>query len=325
MKREAAYSDGNCSGTCRRARRREWNLKTLSRGEVKRNLPLYAMFLPVVAFFLIAKYAPMFGIAIAFKNYNFMDGIWNSSWVGLQHFELLFSLPKTTEIIGNTFIISLLSIVGGFPFPILLAIMLNEVRRSWFKRSVQTLVYLPHFFSWVIVGGMVVTIFSQQSGWLNHWIAQWTGSPFPFLYKEGSWLAIFLGSGIWKDTGFACIIYLAAISSIDPALYEAAAMDGAGKGRQIWHVTLPGMAPTIVLMLILSMGNVMEVGFDKVFMLQNSVVSISEVISTYIYKAGLLGAQFSSTAAMGLFESLVGFVLVVLANAIARRYGRGLW
>ncbi|MFS0724663.1 ABC transporter permease [Paenibacillus sp. 1P07SE] len=283
------------------------------------------MFIPVIAFFIVAKFAPMFGLVIAFKNYNFMEGILGSPWVGTRHFEMLFSLPQTTRIIKNTFIISVLTVVVAFPFPILLAIMLNEVRRSWFKRGVQTLVYLPHFFSWVIVGGMVVTLFSQQSSWINTLITDWFGSPYPFLYKEGSWLAIFLGSGIWKDSGFACIIYLAAISAIDPTLYEASSMDGAGKWRQIWHVTLPGMAPTIVLILILSLGNVMEVGFDKIYVLQNSVIAISEVISTYIYKAGLLGAQFSAAAAMGLFESLVGFILVLTANQIARKFNRGLW
>ncbi|GBG10500.1 protein lplB [Paenibacillus agaridevorans] len=284
------------------------------------------MFVPIILFFIIFKYVPMFGAIIAFKKYNFADGILHSPWVGLDNFKLLFSTPTTLQIIRNTLVISLLSIFVSFPFPIMLAIMLNEVRRMWFKRIVQTLVYLPHFFSWIIVSGIVVTVFSQQNGLISGIWESVTGHTYPFLYREGSWLAIFVGSGIWKEAGFSAIIYLAALSSIDPTLYEAASMDGASRWKQIWHVTLPGLRITIVLMLILAMGRVMEVGFDQVYMLQNSTVSnISEVISTYIYKIGLMGSQFSLTAAMGLFESMVSLILVLIANAIARRYGNGLW
>ncbi|PRX73474.1 putative aldouronate transport system permease protein [Cohnella sp. SGD-V74] len=284
------------------------------------------MFAPVIIFFIIFKYVPMYGAIIAFKKYNFTDGILHSPWVGLDNFKLLFSTPTTIQIIRNTLALSLLSIVAGFPFPILLAVLLNEVRRMWFKKIVQTLVYLPHFFSWVIVSGIVVTIFSQQNGVVSGLWESLTGRSYPFLYREGSWLAIFVGSGIWKEAGFSAIIYLAALTSIEPSLYEASSMDGASRWKQLWHVTLPGIRTTIALMFILSMGRVMEVGFDQVYMLQNSTVSdISEVISTYIYKIGLMGAQFSLTTAIGLFESLVGLILVLGANAIARKYGNGLW
>lgn len=292
----------------------------------RRNLPLYLMFVPVIAFFVIFKYVPMGGAVIAFKKYNLMDGILHSPWVGFDNFRLLFSTPTTIQIIRNTLMLSLMSIVIGFPFPILLAILLSEVRRMWFKRVVQTLVYLPHFFSWIIVSGIIVTVFAQQRGIISGWWESITGHAYPFLYREGSWLAIFVGSGIWKEAGFSAIIYLAALTNIDPTLYEAASIDGASKWKQIRHVTLPGLQMTIVLMLILSMGRVMEVGFDQIYMLQNSTVSdVSEVISTYIYKVGLMGSQFSLTAAFGLFESLVAFVLVLTANAIARRFGNGLW
>lgn len=298
----------------------------INRRRWKQNIPLLILFVPVIAFFLIFKYAPMGGLIIAFKNYNFYDGIWGSPWVGMKNFELLFSNPQTLTIIRNTLMLSVLSIVIGFPFPIALAILLNEARQFFFKRTVQTLVYLPHFLSWVIIGGMVITIFSQENGIINHFIKQWTGSPYPFLYNEGSWIAIFVGSGIWRGAGWGSIIYLAALSSIDQHLYEAASLDGAGKMRQIWHITLPGITPTIVLMFILNMGNIMEVGFDHVFVLQNSIVSnVSEVISTYIYHIGLQGAQFSLTTAMGLFESLIGLIMVLTANKIARKFGHGLW
>lgn len=292
----------------------------------RRNLPLYLMFIPVILFFVIFKYVPMGGVVIAFKKYNLMDGILHSPWAGWDNFRLLFSTPTTLQIIRNTLMLSVLSIVVGFPFPIMLAILLNEAHRMWFKRIVQTLVYLPHFFSWIIVSGIVVTVFSQQNGLVSGMWENLTGHAYPFLYREGSWLAIFVGSGIWKEAGFNAIIYLAALSNIDPTLYEAASIDGASKWKQLRHVTLPGLQVTIVLMLILSMGRVMEVGFDQVYMLQNSTVSdVSEVISTYIYKIGLMGSQFSLTAAIGLFESFVGLTLVLGTNAVARRFGNGLW
>lgn len=300
-------------------------MNTINRKRLRQNVPYFIMFLPIIAYFLIFKYAPMGGLVIAFKDYNFADGVFGSPWVGWGQFETLFSNPQTLQIIRNTFVLSVLSLLIGFPFPIALAILLNEVRRVWFKRWVQTIVYLPHFLSWIIVSGMVVTIFATE-GVVNDLIFWWTGEPIAFLYQEGSWLSIFIGSGIWKGAGWGAIIYLAALSSIDLSLYESASIDGAGKLRQIRHITLPGIAPTIVIVFILSVGNVMEVGFDHVYTLQNSAVfNTSEVISTYTYKIGLQRLQFSLTAAMGFFESLIGLILVLITNAVARRFGQGLW
>lgn len=293
---------------------------------LKMNIPWLIMFLPVAVYFIIFKYAPMAGLVIAFKNYTIGEGIWGSQWVGFDNYKMLFRDPTALDTIRNTIVLSFLSMFVGFPIPIGLAILLNEVRQLWFKKTVQTLVYLPHFLSWVIVSGMVITLLAQETGIVNHFLEKLTGSTYPFLYKEGSWITVFVASGIWKSAGFAAIIYLASLTSIDPSLYEAACMDGAGKARQIWHITLPGIRPTIVLMLILNVGHVLEVGFDQVFMLQNSsVASISEVISTYIYRVGLQGFQFSMTTAMGLFESLVGLILVLLTNMIARKFNQGLW
>ncbi|AIQ46547.1 protein lplB [Paenibacillus sp. FSL R7-0273] len=292
----------------------------------KTNLPLLLMFTPVILFYLIFRYAPIGGLVIAFKDYNFYDGIMNSPWVGLHYFEVLFQDPRTLEIIRNTLVLSLLSLAVGFPIPIILAIMLNEVRSMGFKRTVQTIVYMPHFLSWVIIAMLVSTAFAMENGLVNRVVEQLTGAAYPFMYEKLSWVSIFIGSGIWKDMGFNAIIFLAALSAIDPSLYEASAMDGGGKLRQIWHITLPGIRPTIILLLILSMGRVMEVGFDQVFMLQNANVNqIADVISTYIYRIGLQGAQFSLTTAMGLFESLVAFILVFTANTIARKFDQGLW
>ncbi|KRF04208.1 protein lplB [Paenibacillus sp. Soil766] len=298
------------------ARRRRW----------KANVPLMLLFIPGLLYYVLFKYLPMGGLIIAFKDYNFFDGVFGSPWVGFKNFEMIFQQPQTLNIIRNTVVLSLLNVFVGFPFPIILAILLNEVRKSWYKRTIQTIVYLPHFFSWVIIGGFVVTLFATESGTINHILNSWTGKTFPFLFTPSSWIGIYLGSGIWKEMGFSAIIYLAALSSIDPSLYESAGLDGANKLQQIRHITIPGISTTIVLLFILAMGRIMEVGFDHVYVLQNAVVSnVADVISTYLYRVGLQGAQFSLTTAMGLFESIVGLILVLSANALARKFDRGLW
>ncbi|WP_274319513.1 ABC transporter permease [Paenibacillus qinlingensis] len=293
---------------------------------LRENMPLLLMFIPVILFYLIFKYAPMAGLIIAFKDYNFFDGVFHSPWVGFEHFQKLFSNPNSLKIIRNTLLLSSLNIFVGFPFPILLAILLNEARKMWFKKIVQTLVYLPYFYSWIIVGGIVFSIFGIEGSWLSHLMTLFKLEPFPFLYNIKSWITIFVGAGIWKDMGFNAIIYLAAMTTIDPSLYESASMDGANKGKQIIHITIPGIAPTIILVFILSMGRVMEVGFDPIYVLKNAAVNdVSDVISTYIYRVGLQGAQFSLTTAMGMFESVVALILLLSVNWIARRFQQGLF
>ncbi|WP_082562059.1 MULTISPECIES: ABC transporter permease [unclassified Paenibacillus] len=293
---------------------------------LRENMPLLLMFIPVILFYLIFKYAPMAGLIIAFKDYNFFDGVFRSPWVGFEHFQKLFSNPNSLKIIRNTLLLSSLNIFVGFPFPILLAILLNEVRKMWFKKIVQTLVYLPYFYSWIIVGGIVFSIFGIEGSWLSQWMTFFNVEPFPFLYNIKSWITIFVGAGIWKDMGFNAIIYLAAMTTIDPSLYESASMDGANKWKQIIHITIPGIAPTMILLFILSMGRVMEVGFDPIYVLQNAAVNdVSDVISTYIYRVGLQGAQFSLTTAMGMFESIVALILLLSVNWIARRFQKGLF
>lgn len=292
----------------------------------RQNVPLFVMLIPGILFYVLFRYLPMGGLVIAFKDYNFHDGILGSPWAGFRYFELLFQSDATVKIIWNTLFLSMLSLIFGFPAPIIIAIALNEVRKSWLKRWIQTIIYLPHFLSWVIVAGIVLTVFSIDGGTINKLLEQWGMEAIPFLYRPGSWVAIFVGSGIWKEMGFSAIIYLAALSSIDPSLYESAGLDGATKLRQIWHITLPGIRSTIILLLILGMGRLMEVGFDQVYNLQNgSVLQTAEVISTYVYKVGLQQAQFSLTTAMGLFESCVGLILVLSANAVARRFDQALF
>ncbi|WP_240941305.1 ABC transporter permease subunit [Paenibacillus sp. HB172176] len=299
---------------------------TINKRRLKHNVPLFIMFIPIIVYFAIFKYAPMAGLIIAFKNYNFTDGIWGSAWVGLDNFKLLFTNPNMVNILRNTLVLSILQLVIGFPFPIIVALMINEVRSNWFKKSVQTAVFLPHFLNWVIVGGIIITIFAQENGIINYFVKLLFGDSFPFLYRAGSWMTIFIGSGIWKGAGWGAIIYLAALSAVDQSLYEAAGLDGANRLKQIWHVSLPAIQPVIFIILILSIGNIMEVGFDQVYVLQNAVVSnISEVISTWNYKVGINGGRFSLATALGFFESLVGLILVLAANGIARRFNNGLW
>ncbi|WP_376773704.1 ABC transporter permease [Paenibacillus phytorum] len=301
-------------------------LRLRRRRRLKQNIPLFIMLIPVIAYYILFKYWPMGGLVIAFKNYNFADGILGSPWVGLKYFKLLFSSSNTLQIIWNTFWLSLLSLIFGFPIPIFLAILLNEVRKSWFKRWVQTIIYLPHFFSWVIVSGIVLSLFATDYGSINKVLKMFNIEPITFLYESKSWVSIFIGSGVWKEMGFSTIIYLAALTTIDPSLYESAGMDGATKWRQMWHVTLPGIRHTIILLLILAMGKVMEVGFDQVYNLQNAAVSdVSEVISTYIYKIGLGSSQFSLTTAMGFFESIISCSLVLIANRIAKKFDQALF
>lgn len=298
----------------------------INKRRLKLNVPLFMMFIPIIAYFVVFKYSPMAGLVIAFKNYNFTDGIWGSAWIGFDNFKLLFTNPSMLNILRNTLMLSVLQLVIGFPFPILVALMINEIRSSWFKKSVQTAVFLPHFLNWVIVGGIIITIFAQENGIINYFVKLFFGDSFPFLYDAGSWLTIFIGSGIWKSAGWGAIIYLAALSAVDQALYEAASLDGANRLKQIWHVSLPAIRPVIFIILILSIGNIMEVGFDQVYVLQNSVVShISEVISTWNYKVGINGGRFSLATALGFFESMVGLILVLIANGIARRFNNGLW
>ncbi|SFL00513.1 putative aldouronate transport system permease protein [Paenibacillus sp. 1_12] len=293
---------------------------------IKQNIPLYAMLLLPLLYFIIFAYVPMLGSVIAFKDYRFIQGILGSEWVGLRNFKLIFAQKQTLEIIRNTFVISLLTVLVSFPFPIILAILLNELRMKWYKKLTQTVLYLPHFFSWVIVGGIIVSVFSVKHGPINFIIESLGGQPYQFLFNPTAWMSIFLGSGIWKDSGFNAIIYLAALSGIDPTYYEAAKVDGANKWQQITKVTIPCLYPTIILTFILATGKIMEVGFDRIYVLQNPVTkNISEVVSTFIYEVGIRTGEFSVTTAMGLFDSVISLLLVLLANKLAKMSGNALF
>ena len=292
----------------------------------RRSIPLLIMLIPVLLYYIIFHFVPMFGLVMAFQDYKLNAGIQGSAFVGMQNFQYIFSVPSMLRIIGNTLRIGLLSFIIGFPFPIILAILINEVKHIRFKKAVQTLVYLPHFLSWVAVGGIVMALFSQENGVINGIRNALGMESVAFLYREGSWLTIFLGTGIWKEMGFSAIIYLAALSGVDQTMYEAADLDGCPKWKQTFYISLPAIVPTIIVTLILKAGSVVSVGFDQVYNLQNSAVNgIADVISTWVYRTGMKQMQFSISTAMGLFNSLLSLFLVTLTNSIAKKFDNSLW
>jgi putative aldouronate transport system permease protein len=286
------------------------------------------MLLPVIGFYVVFKYVPMAGEIIAFKDYRLGDGIIGSKWVGLSHFQSLFASIDFWRVLRNTLVLNVYSLVFGFPVPIALALLLNEVRKEWYKRTVQNLLYLPHFISWVVLGGIFIALLSPSTGIVNWLLRQAFGiDPIYFMADSGWWPVVYTLSGIWREAGWGTILYLAAMAAIDPQLYEASRMDGAGKLRQSWHITLPGIRGTIAILLVLRMGNMLDVGLEQTLILQNqSVLDVADVISTYVYRVGLQNMNYSYTTALGLFQSAVGLVLVISVNRITRLFGeRGLW
>ena len=275
------------------------------------------MLLPVIVFYLLFKYAPMAGEIIAFKDYRLGDGIFGSKWVGFKHFQSLFGSIDFWRVIRNTLVLNVYSLVFGFPVPIILALLLNEVRKEWYKRTVQNLLYLPHFISWVVLGGIFIAILSPSTGVVNAVLESIRYRTYLF-YGELIMVACGLYAvGIWREAGWGTILYLAAMASIDPQLYEAAKIDGANKLRQIWHITLPGIRSTVAILLVLRMGHMMDVGLEQTLILQNqSVLDVADVISTYVYRVGLQNMNYSYTTALGLFQSAVGLILVIGVNQI---------
>ncbi|WP_420852131.1 ABC transporter permease [Paenibacillus hamazuiensis] len=294
-----------------------------------KNWELYVLISPVIAFYIIFEYVPMYGVQIAFKNFVATKGIWGSPWVGFRHFERFFDSYYFWRLIVNTVGISLYQLAVGFPVPIILALMINEIRqtRLWFKKVVQTVTYAPHFLSTVVLVGMIVMFLSPQSGIVNKLIVWLGGQPVSFMTEPGWFKTIYVSSGVWQQMGWSSIIYLAALSGIDPQLHDAAKVDGASRLQRIWHVNLPGIMPTVVILLILNMGSLMGVGFEKVFLLQNDLnLESSEVISTYVYKSGIIQSQYSFSAAIGLFNSVINFILLVAVNFSAKRLNQAsLW
>lgn len=287
----------------------------------------YILLLPALAYFLIFCYGPMYGAQIAFRNFNARDGITGSAWVGFAHFERFFRSPYFGSLLRNTFVISIYGLLAGFPLPILLALSLNELKGTKVKKLVQTVTYAPYFISTVVMCGMLIAFLNPNTGIINKLIAALGGEPVPFLSEAALFPSIYVWSGVWQGTGWGSVIYFAALSGVDPQLLEAATLDGATRWQKIWYVNLPALMPTIVIMLIMNCGSLLSVGYEKAFLLQNALnLETSEVISTYVYKTGLVSAQYSFSTAIGLFNSVVNLILLVTVNAVSRRIGENsLW
>ncbi len=287
---------------------------------------LYALLLLPMAYIAIFKYAPIYGVLMAFQEYNIFQGISGSEWVGLDVFRFIFEQDSFYRALTNTLVLNLLDLAAGFPAPIILAILLNELRFTRFKKLTQTVLYLPHFLSWVIIGGMVYLMFSS-GGMANTMLSGLGLGKIEFLSDKTNWLIMYVAIGIWQSAGWGTILYLAAMISINKDLYEAADIDGCSRVRKIWHITLPGIKPTIIILLILQIGRMVSIGFDRPFVMGNSLVSdYSDVISTYVYRIGIGSGDFSQATAVGLFQSVVGLLFLVSANYVAKKIGEnGIW
>lgn len=294
---------------------------------VERDKYLYLLILPVIVYYIVFHYVPMYGIVIAFKKFQPLKGILGSSWVGFRYFEEFFTAPYFWQLLKNTLLLSLYSLLWGFPAPILFALLLNEVRHKLYKRVVQTVSYLPHFISIVVIAGMIVSFTGLREGIVNQALTLIGLQPINFMAEPGWFRTIFVSSGIWQGFGWGSIIYLAAIAGIDPQLYEAAEMDGAGRWTRMWHITLPCLIPTIVIMFIMQMGNLMDVGIEKVLLLSNPLTyETADVISTFVYRRGVLNQDYSFATAVGLFNNVINLILLVSVNALSRRTSQSsLW
>ncbi|MBE5826317.1 MAG: sugar ABC transporter permease [Butyrivibrio sp.] len=291
---------------------------------------LYAMLALPLIYLLVFKYAPMIYVQIAFKKYSLVESVWklpiaaNHGW---EYFIKAFQNNDFKYALRNTLTLNLLDLIFGFPAPIIFALILNELCFHRYKKVVQTIAYMPHFLSWVIIYSLALQLLAPNDGLVNIVISKLGGTAIPFLNDEAHWIGSYIGFGIWQNFGWGSIVYLASIAGINPELYEAAAVDGAGRFRKMWHITLPGIKPTIVVLLIMSLGNILGGGFDRPFAFQNNLVmKVADVIATYVYRVGIKGLQFSLTTAVGLFQSVVGVFFLLMANFISRRLGeRGIW
>lgn len=293
----------------------------------KREWQIYVMLLPTIVWFIVFLYKPMYGLQIAFKDYSIFRGVADSPWIGWEHFEVLFGNDQFLRAVRNTIYISALNLIFAFPAPIILALMFNEILNASYKRTAQTIVYLPHFISSVIIAGIVITAFSPTAGIVNTIIGWFGLDPVYFLTQPEWFRPIFVGTGIWQEAGFGSIVFLAAIAGVNPSLYESAVVDGANRWQMMWKITIPSILPTILIMLIIRIGNIMEVSFELVILLyQPSTYETADVVNTWIYRQGLQSGQYDLAAAAGLFNAVVAFALVMTANTLSRRFSRtSLW
>lgn len=309
----------------KKEKRKEWlaNWKRM----LKRDWQLILLCVPALLFIFVFDYGPMYGIQIAFKDYSARKGIWGSEWVGFKHFIRFFKSPNFLVVLKNTLSISFYSLIASFPFPVFLALLLNQITKLRFKKFVQMVLYAPHFISMVVLCGMLHLFLSPSIGIVNNLLAAFGLDRIYFLGRADLFNDIFVWSGVWQNAGWGMIIYLAALTSIDPELYDAARIDGANKLKLILHIDIPQILPTVVIMLIMNVGSFMSVGFQKAYLLQNSLnLSKSEIISTYVYRMGMLSQQFDFSTAIGLFNNIINVILLITVNTIARKVNEtSLW
>jgi len=288
---------------------------------------LYLLFLPVLLYFFIFSYIPMYGIQIAFKDYLYKLGIWGSPWVGLRHFQSLVNNKEFLKVLYNTVFISLMRLIIGFPAPIIFALLLNELYHVVFKKIVQTISYLPYFISWVVLGGIFKEMLSPSRGVINYFLTLLGIEPIYFLVSDFWFITTLLLTGVWQGFGWGAVIYIAAISGIDQEQYEAAVIDGANRFHRMKYITLPAIMPVISIVLILSMSGILNAGFDQIFNLYNpTVYTVSDILDTYVYRRGIQNAEFSFTTAVGFFKNVVGFALVLITNSVVKKLnGEGIW
>ncbi|WP_328802429.1 ABC transporter permease [Saccharibacillus alkalitolerans] len=287
---------------------------------LKRYWQLYALLALPILYFVIFRYGPMYGVQIAFKDFNLFTGINDSEWIGLEAFREVFAMNDFYITLRNTFMLNFLDLIVSFPAPIILAIMLYEVRSGWFKRFSQTVLYIPHFISWVIIGGIVYQLFGTQSGMINGVLQGLGFEAVPFLTEKNSWLITYLFTGVWQSAGWGTILYLAALTGVNKELFEAADVDGASRLRKIWHITLPSIKPTIVTLLILNLGKMVSIGFDRPYIIGNTAVrEYSDVLSTFVYRIGLEAGQYTLATVVGLFQAVVGLVFILGSNYISKK------
>ncbi|NLC14514.1 MAG: sugar ABC transporter permease [Chloroflexi bacterium] len=294
---------------------------------IAQNYQIYLMILPCVLYFAVFCYWPMYGVQIAFKDFNTGLGIWNSNWVGLKHFNRFIGLPQFWNVFRNTLILSFYSLIAGFPFPIIFALMINEVKNGRYKKIAQTVTYAPHFISTVVMVSMITLFLSPMSGFVNKIIEYFGGETINFMIKSEYFPHVYVWSGIWQHFGWNSIIFLATLANVDQSLHESAAIDGATRTQRIWHINIPCLAPTIVIQLILTLGRIVGADFEKVLLLQNnSIMDTADVIGTYTYRLGIQGSQFSLSSAIGLFNSVINIVILVIVNSAAKRLSEtSLW
>ncbi|MGM1019886.1 MAG: ABC transporter permease [Bacillota bacterium] len=286
----------------------------------RRYWQLYALLVLPLAYFIVFKYGPMWGVQIAFKDFNFFQGITGSEWIGFDAFREVFRMDDFYRTLRNTIVLNLLDLLVSFPAPLILAILLYEMKVVWFKKLSQTILYIPHFISWVIIGGIVYQVFGTQSGMINNVLTSLGFQAIPFLTDKNDWVITYLLTGVWQSAGWGTILYLAALTGINRELFEAAEVDGAGRMKRIWHITIPGMKTTIATLLIINLGNMITIGFDRPYVIGNVAVrDYSDVLSTFVYRIGMESGQYTLATVVGLFQAVVGLIFVLGANYASKK------